>query len=441
MPAPLKGRLSQDMPRSSNKTTAWAGQHMSRGPVRAWTSVTPVRWRAMMGCMRCTQCTTGSSPIYSVYYILAGLGCRGRARLGVIAHPVCPPSLGVPAPSPRAPPNVRFLCNASAPHARLLGVALRAFALPLSAQAVPRFKCVVLVSGSRSRDGRHAALYAAAGPLRPTTVPSCHIVGDADFLRARSEELAGCFEAPLVLRHPQGLRRVWASDAWLGRWVREWVHAGGGGVNKGGQCVCMQDKRQLVPTCSCSCSSLPGVRPGLCLCLFPAPCSPPLPIHTHAHTAHSTTPTPHPTPRSSRRRGGPRACGTAAGRGGALIARSLSAAHARGGSELLIARTTTLRWGVGGGGRRCCPCGVHSCVRVMGLTGPGACVRRRRAPPVSRPSCCCRGWSEGGGCARAGAVDGASARRRRAAACRCMEAQRSRPCWRCGRHSARGCFT
>lgn len=64
----------------------------------------------------------------------------------------------------------------------------------------PPIKFLVAISGSKFRDPRICDI-AYKDPIK---VKSVHFVGDKDWLRQPSEELAAAFDSPLILRHPQG---------------------------------------------------------------------------------------------------------------------------------------------------------------------------------------------------------------------------------------------
>ncbi|PNH09666.1 hypothetical protein TSOC_003649 [Tetrabaena socialis] len=158
--------------------------------------------------------------------------------------------------------ELRTAAAAGRPVAGLLGfsqgAALAALVLALQErgerfQDVPPLRCALLISGSIVRDPAFAHLYGSAHdaarqpptatsesqdqrqvaeagaqarqllqphqreqlpgsqraeslPQRPPVLrrPTCHLVGDADVMRVRSEQLAAVFEAPLLLRHTQG---------------------------------------------------------------------------------------------------------------------------------------------------------------------------------------------------------------------------------------------
>lgn len=67
-------------------------------------------------------------------------------------------------------------------------------------RGVPPLKFVLLFAGMITTEPRHVA--AMSG--EPLAVPSCHIIGDQDFLRKHSDVLIGAFKSPLVLRHARG---------------------------------------------------------------------------------------------------------------------------------------------------------------------------------------------------------------------------------------------
>lgn len=86
-------------------------------------------------------------------------------------------------------------------------------------QSLPPLQCAVLISGSRIRDPTWAGVYGgpstsnggtAMTDLHPESAqallqrPTCHLIGAADPMRGRSEQLALCFQSPLVLQHEQG---------------------------------------------------------------------------------------------------------------------------------------------------------------------------------------------------------------------------------------------
>ncbi|EHA8587088.1 dihydrofolate reductase [Cocos nucifera] len=64
----------------------------------------------------------------------------------------------------------------------------------------PPIKFLVSISGSKFRDPRICDI-AYKDPIK---VKSVHFIGDKDWLRQPSEELAAAFDSPLILRHPQG---------------------------------------------------------------------------------------------------------------------------------------------------------------------------------------------------------------------------------------------
>lgn len=64
----------------------------------------------------------------------------------------------------------------------------------------PPINLLVSISGSRFRDPTIAEV-AYKDPIK---VRSVHFVGEKDWLKQPSEELAAAFEAPLIIRHPQG---------------------------------------------------------------------------------------------------------------------------------------------------------------------------------------------------------------------------------------------
>ncbi|PNW86417.1 hypothetical protein CHLRE_02g085600v5 [Chlamydomonas reinhardtii] len=104
------------------------------------------------------------------------------------------------------------------------GAALAALVLALQEcklrfQSLPPLQCAVLISGSRIRDPTWAGVYGgpstsnggtAMTDLHPESAqallqrPTCHLIGAADPMRGRSEQLALCFQSPLVLQHEQG---------------------------------------------------------------------------------------------------------------------------------------------------------------------------------------------------------------------------------------------
>ncbi|KAI3472406.1 hypothetical protein Pfo_029527 [Paulownia fortunei] len=86
----------------------------------------------------------------------------------------------------------------------------------------PSMKLFVSISGSKFRDPSISEV-AYKDPIR---VKSVHFIGDKDWLKLPSEELATAFENPLIIRHPQGhtVPRL-GEDAVqkLGNWTKEIV--------------------------------------------------------------------------------------------------------------------------------------------------------------------------------------------------------------------------
>lgn len=64
----------------------------------------------------------------------------------------------------------------------------------------PPINLFISISGSRFRDPSIAEV-AYKDPIK---VRSVHFVGEKDWLKLPSEELAAVFESPLIIRHPQG---------------------------------------------------------------------------------------------------------------------------------------------------------------------------------------------------------------------------------------------
>eukprot|EP00850_Spirogloea_muscicola_P016009 SM000127S26625 [mRNA] locus=s127:107186:109241:+ [translate_table: standard] len=61
----------------------------------------------------------------------------------------------------------------------------------------PRF-CILIGAGLPRADALVAAF------RRPITVPSLHLIGDKDFLKAKSELLQDCYQDPVTIHHPRG---------------------------------------------------------------------------------------------------------------------------------------------------------------------------------------------------------------------------------------------
>nr|CAD1833179.1 unnamed protein product [Ananas comosus var. bracteatus] len=64
----------------------------------------------------------------------------------------------------------------------------------------PPIKFVISISGSKFRDPNICDV----AYKEPIKVKSAHLIGDKDWLKIPSEELATAFDNPLILRHPQG---------------------------------------------------------------------------------------------------------------------------------------------------------------------------------------------------------------------------------------------
>ncbi|KAF6163885.1 hypothetical protein GIB67_024740 [Kingdonia uniflora] len=64
----------------------------------------------------------------------------------------------------------------------------------------PPMKLVISISGSRFRK----PCIAEVAYKEPIRVKSVHFIGEKDWLKLPSEDLATCFENPLIIRHPQG---------------------------------------------------------------------------------------------------------------------------------------------------------------------------------------------------------------------------------------------
>lgn len=64
----------------------------------------------------------------------------------------------------------------------------------------PPIKFLILVSGSKFRDPSISDI-AYKDPIK---VRSVHFIGEKDWLKLPSQELADGFENPLIIRHPQG---------------------------------------------------------------------------------------------------------------------------------------------------------------------------------------------------------------------------------------------
>lgn len=64
----------------------------------------------------------------------------------------------------------------------------------------PPIKFLVSISGSKFRDPSICDI-AYKDPIK---VKSVHFIGEKDWLKLPSEELAAAFDNPLILRHPQG---------------------------------------------------------------------------------------------------------------------------------------------------------------------------------------------------------------------------------------------
>jgi hypothetical protein len=64
----------------------------------------------------------------------------------------------------------------------------------------PPIKFMVSISGSKFRDPSICTI-AYKDPIK---VKSVHFIGEKDWLKIPSEELASAFDDPLIIRHPQG---------------------------------------------------------------------------------------------------------------------------------------------------------------------------------------------------------------------------------------------
>ena len=64
----------------------------------------------------------------------------------------------------------------------------------------PPIKFMVSISGSKFRDPSICDV-AYKDPIK---VKSVHFIGEKDWLKVPSEELASAFDEPLIIRHPQG---------------------------------------------------------------------------------------------------------------------------------------------------------------------------------------------------------------------------------------------
>ena len=64
----------------------------------------------------------------------------------------------------------------------------------------PPIKFMVSISGSKFRDPSICDV-AYKDPIK---VKSVHFIGEKDWLKVHSEELASVFDEPLIIRHPQG---------------------------------------------------------------------------------------------------------------------------------------------------------------------------------------------------------------------------------------------
>lgn len=66
-------------------------------------------------------------------------------------------------------------------------------------QDVPAFKCVVLVAGFKSREPLHAPAFEV-----PIAVPSVHLIGELDAMRAAGLQLLPQFQNPVHIAHRRG---------------------------------------------------------------------------------------------------------------------------------------------------------------------------------------------------------------------------------------------
>lgn len=64
----------------------------------------------------------------------------------------------------------------------------------------PPIKFLVSISGSKFRDPSICDV-AYKDPIKAKSV---HFIGEKDWLKIPSEELASAFDKPLIIRHPQG---------------------------------------------------------------------------------------------------------------------------------------------------------------------------------------------------------------------------------------------
>jgi len=64
----------------------------------------------------------------------------------------------------------------------------------------PPIKFFISISGSKFRDPSICDV-AYKDPIKAKSV---HFIGDKDWLKLPSEDLASAFDKPLILRHPQG---------------------------------------------------------------------------------------------------------------------------------------------------------------------------------------------------------------------------------------------
>ncbi|GFP83772.1 hypothetical protein PHJA_000520700 [Phtheirospermum japonicum] len=93
---------------------------------------------------------------------------------------------------------IDYLCD-------YIGATLAALLLGYQAQGKilnehPPIKLFVSISGSKFRD----PTICEVAYKEPIKVKSVHFIGDKDWLKLPSEELASAFEDPLIIRHPQG---------------------------------------------------------------------------------------------------------------------------------------------------------------------------------------------------------------------------------------------
>ncbi|PNY06627.1 dihydrofolate reductase-like protein, partial [Trifolium pratense] len=84
----------------------------------------------------------------------------------------------------------------------------------------PPIKFLISISGSKFRDPSICEI-AYKDPIKAKSV---HFIGDKDWLKIPSEELASAFDKPLIIRHPQGHtvpRLDEVSTGQLQNWIAE----------------------------------------------------------------------------------------------------------------------------------------------------------------------------------------------------------------------------